>query len=57
MSGIFSLPAWPNSGQYFDTGASMSRMPRSISMWMQTAEATFDTDIMLTMVSFAHGFA
>ena len=37
--GMWSLPAWPNSGQYATTGASMSSWPRCISRYAHAAAA------------------
>ena len=43
-TGICSLPAAPNSGQYSTTGASRSSSPRWTSRWAQIAVAPFVVD-------------
>ena len=50
-----SLPAWPNAGQYFVTGASRSSWPRSAAMWAHSAEAPLVEEKTMETVSLRHG--
>ena len=49
-----SLPFWPNSGQYFVTGASRSSWPRSASMCAQSAMPPLVEEKTIEIVSLSH---